>query len=394
MTATSPVLIIGGGIAGPALAMALQKAGIEAVIYEAHQNTADGVGTFLTLASNGIDALRTIDIDASAIRDSFPTPNIGLRGASGKFLGQTSTGKTSPPSDVSRTIRRSDLYAAMREQAVSRRILTEHGKRLTDVKETDRDVTAIFEDGTTATSSALVGCDGVHSAVRSLIDPGAPQPKFAGLLNTSGYATGAEVTIAPGTYEMIFGKQAFFGYTVATSNDVWWFANIPEANEPRRNERIDPSGHALRQHLLELFRDDSGPAVRLINATQEITPLIPIHSVPHLPSWHSDRMVVIGDAAHAPTPSSGQGASLSVEDGVLLAKCLRDSPSPADAFRAFEQQRRRHVEHIIKWAARMNNSKAAGPVGAAIRDAIMPVIIKMTANNKAQQRLFDHHIDW
>ena len=60
MTHTRTALVIGGGIAGPAAAMALQKAGIEAVVYEAHSTSAEGVGTFLTLATNGVDALRTL----------------------------------------------------------------------------------------------------------------------------------------------------------------------------------------------------------------------------------------------------------------------------------------------------------------------------------------------
>lgn len=60
MTHIRTALIIGGGIAGPAAAMALQQAGIDSVIYEAHPTGAEGIGVFLTLGSNGIDALRTI----------------------------------------------------------------------------------------------------------------------------------------------------------------------------------------------------------------------------------------------------------------------------------------------------------------------------------------------
>jgi 2-polyprenyl-6-methoxyphenol hydroxylase-like FAD-dependent oxidoreductase len=81
-------------------------------------------------------------------------------------------------------------------------------------------------------------------------------------------------------------------------------------------------------------------------------------------------MIVVGDAAHAPSPTSGQGASLSIEDAVVLAKCLRDLPSPQQAFDAFEATRRPRVERIIKAAARINNSKAAGPVGRVVRDAM------------------------
>ncbi len=61
MTRTRSAVVIGGGIAGPAAAIALHRAGIEAVVYEARSRTDDGAGVFLTLATNGIDALRTIE---------------------------------------------------------------------------------------------------------------------------------------------------------------------------------------------------------------------------------------------------------------------------------------------------------------------------------------------
>jgi len=92
MTRTRTALIIGGGIAGPATAMALQKAGIDPVIYEARAAGADGIGAFLTLASNGIDALRTLGADQPALAAGFPTPAITLRSGTGKRLGQTRTG--------------------------------------------------------------------------------------------------------------------------------------------------------------------------------------------------------------------------------------------------------------------------------------------------------------
>ena len=92
-------------------------------------------------------------------------------------------------------------------------------------------------------------------------------------------------------------------------------------------------------------------------------------------------MIVVGDAAHAPSPTSGQGASLSIEDGVVLAKCLRDLPSTDAAFARFEALRRPRVERIIKAAARINNSKAAGPVARVFRDAMMPLFLRMAARS-------------
>lgn len=393
MTQRSTALIIGSGIAGPATAMALQKAGIDAVVHEAHPTGADGIGVFLTIGSNGVDALRVLGVDEPVLAAGFATPAITLRSGNGKRLGASRTGHTLPDGTTSQTIKRADLYRVLHEEALARGIRVEHGKRLVDAQDTGEGVRAVFADGSEAVGDLLIGCDGVHSTVRRIIDPAAPAPTYAGLLTTGGYARGVSVEAEAGSYEMIFGRRAFFGYARAPGGEVWWFANVPRPDEPTAGE-VKASDGEWRRLLLELYRDDAGPAVALIEATPEIMPMSPIHSVPHLPTWHRGRMIVTGDAAHAPSPTSGQGASLSIEDGVVLAKCLRDLPSPQAAFARYEAARRPRVERIIKWAARINSSKAAGPVAAAIRDALLPVILRLTADAKAQRRIYDHHIDW
>jgi len=193
---------------------------------------------------------------------------------------------------------------------------------------------------------------------------------------------------------MIFGRRAFFGYALAPDGEVWWFANVPQSREPARGEVQATDPEEWRRRLLGLFADDAGPAVRLIEATPQLSPASPIHAVPHLPAWHRDRMIVIGDAAHAPSPTSGQGASLCIEDAVVLAQCLRDLPTPAAAFARFEAARRRRVERIVKWAARISSSKAAGPVGRVIRDALMPMFMKMAATSPMMKEIYGYHLEW
>jgi FAD-dependent urate hydroxylase len=394
MTSITRALIIGGGIAGPAAAMALQKAGIDSVVYEAHPATADGIGTFLTLGSNGVDALRVLGADEPVLTAGFATPAIALRNAGGKHLGQSSTGQALPDGTTSQTIKRADLYRALHDEASTRDIPIEHGKRLVGAEQTAAGIRAVFADGSEAVGDLLIGCDGVHSTVRRMIDAAAPAPTYAGLLTTGGYTRGVRVDTEPGSYEMIFGKRAFFGYAVAPDGEVWWFANVPRRDEPARGEVEAIGGDEWRRRLLELYAGDAGPATALLHATPEMMAMSPIHSIPHLPAWHNGRMIVIGDAAHAPSPSSGQGAALSVEDAIVLATCLRDLPSPHAAFARFESERRPRVERIIKWAARINNSKAAGPVARVVRDAMLPTVLRMTANSKAHRQIYDHHIDW
>ncbi|WP_206051119.1 FAD-dependent oxidoreductase [Nocardioides speluncae] len=385
-------LIIGGGIAGPATAIALQKAGLEPVVFEQYAASAEGLGVFLTLGSNGIDALRTLGADRKALATGFPTPGIHLRSYTGKPLGVSRVGTELADGTTSRTMRRSDLYAALRAEAVERGLRIEGGKRLVDARPSGDGVVARFADGSEEYGDLLVGCDGLHSVVRTLIDPAAPAPSYTGLVGLGGYARGVAVDAEPGSYQMIFGRRGFFGYAVAPDDEVWWFANVPRPDEPARGEVEAIGADEWRRTLGDLFADDEGPAAELVAASEQIVTATPMHTLAHLPAWHNDRMVVLGDAAHAPSPSSGQGASLSIEDAVVLAQSLRDQPDRASALARFEALRRPRVEKIIKQAARVNSSKAATGLSRVLRDLMLPVVVRLAGN--AQNWVYDFHLDW
>lgn len=380
-------LIIGGGISGPLTALALQKSGIDSVVHEAHPNGSEGLGAFLTVATNGIDALTAIGAEHTVLDQGFPTTKMAMFSASGRALGTVSAASTRPGSPAGRTMRRSDLYRSIRDEALSRGIPIEYGRRLVSAEPTATGVRAIFEDGSTATGDLLIGCDGIHSTVRRLIDPRAPEPTHTGITGSGGYSDGIPVTTAPDTTDFVFGKRGFFGYTPAPDGEVWWFANLPVRTEPAYR------GGDLRDWLAPIYAADTGPAAQLITAGRDLMPLTDIYYLPHLPHWHTDRMIVIGDAAHAPSGSSGQGASLAMEDAVVLARCLRDLPLP-NAFQHYEALRRPRVEEIIKRAARVNRNKAAGPVGRAFMALFMPLVLPRMGGSKAMRRTYDHHIDW
>src|SRR6266851_2975856 len=146
MTRPRSALVIGGGIAGPAAAMALQKAGIESVVYEAHPAAADGIGTFLTLAANGLDALRTLGAAEPAIATGFPTPGIVLWSGTGKRLGTANVSVTLEDGTTGHTLKRADLYRAMNEEAAARGIRIEYGRRLVAAENIDGGVRAKFAD--------------------------------------------------------------------------------------------------------------------------------------------------------------------------------------------------------------------------------------------------------
>jgi 2-polyprenyl-6-methoxyphenol hydroxylase-like FAD-dependent oxidoreductase len=105
-------------------------------------------------------------------------------------------------------------------------------------------------------------------------------------------------------------------------------------------------------------------------------------------------MVLVGDAVHAPSNSTGQGASLAIESGIQLARCLRDAPDVESAFAAYESLRRARVEKIAKRGAALNRTKAPGPVARRI----LPLTMKAAFRVMPRERMLGagqrYTIDW
>ena len=386
-------LIVGGGIAGPVAAMALRRAGIDVTVYEAHVPTAEEVGSYLTVASNGLDALRAVDAHGPVVTAGFPTPTNVLWSGAGRRLGAASNGGALPDGTVSHTIKRARLYRELYRLASDRGVPFEFGKRLVGAEPASAGgVVARFEDGTAVTSDLLVGADGVHSVTRRLIDPAAPAGRYVGLVNFGGYTPHA-APAEPGIWQMIFGRHAFFGYVVDPAGGTVWFANVPR-RPVSPAERAATTAEQWKRQLLELFAWDRGPAAELIAAGELELAADNTHDLPKVPAWHKGPMVIIGDAAHAPSPTSGQGASMAAEDAVVLAKCLRDLPDAGQAFAAYERLRRRRVERIVAEGARTGSAKTPGPVGRVVRDLLLPVVFRFLVTDRRRAWLFGHHLDW
>jgi FAD-dependent urate hydroxylase len=391
---TNTAMVIGGGIAGPVAAMALRKAGIEATVYEGYQNTADGIGGALSIAPNGLNALAVLDAEESVRRVGIPMTAMVMQSWTGKRLAEFA----SPPAGDRPSmllVWRTDLYRALYDEAARRSIPIEHGKRLVDVAQTERGVTAYFADGTRASADILIGADGIRSTVRGLIDPAAPQPRYAGLLGFGARLADTGLPATNGKMHMIFGKRAFFGYQIMDDGSGGWFANLPRREPMSMAEARTVRPEQWMGVLREAFAGDRSPAVHLINRTDPAGLVVTggLEDMPNVPTWHSGRVVLVGDAAHATSPSSGQGASLAVESAVQLARCLRDLPHE-QAFAAYEQLRRARAERIIKMAARTNSDKAAGPVARFVRDLVMPVAMRLLAKPEKMAWQFDYRIDW
>lgn len=391
MTRTKSALVIGGGIGGPVAALALRKAGIEARAYEAYNSTADGVGGALSIAPNGLNALDVVGAAEPVLAVGTPIKAMAMENWRGKPLGSFGMPPGLPDQQL---VWRPDLYRALYDTAKAAGVRVEHGKRLVTVEEHPDGVTAHFADGSQATADILIGADGIRSTVRELIDPAAPKPRYAGLLGFGARLARTDLPSTGGTMYLAFGKRAFFGYQVHDDGTGGWFANLP------RKESITPAqakavgAEEWLRVLREVFADDRIPALQMLRKChpEDLVITGALEDIPSVPTWSRGRMVLIGDAAHATSPSSGQGASLAAESAVVLAKCLRDLPHD-EAFAAYERLRRERVEKVIKLAAQTNSDKAAGPVARVIRDLVMPLVMKLGNGSKYSWQ-FEYTIDW
>jgi len=394
VTDVRTALVIGGGIAGPVAAIALRKAGIAATVHEGHPGDAGGIGGALMLAPNGMAALHTIGIDGPVAAVGLATPRMVMETGSGKRLG---TFQDLPGLPASRLFARGELHQVLLGEAVARGVHVEFGKRLVAVDNLPDRVVAHFADGTSATADVLVGADGIRSTVRELLDAAAPKPRYVGLLGLAGWVPAEGLASTGGAFHLAFGRRAFFGYMVADDGRAGWFANLASA-EPltAAQARATPAREWLRR-LTELYVDDTIPAVEMLSRTREedLVNVGALEDMPPVPVWHRGRAVLVGDAAHATSPSSGQGASLAIESAVELARCLRDEPTVERAFQVYELARRPRVEKIIKQTARVNSDKAPGPLGRMVRDLLFPVAMRtFYTPEKMFGWIHRHHIDW
>lgn len=388
MSRITSALVVGGGIAGPVTAAALRLAGIDAHVLEAYPDTADGIGGSLALAANGQAALDVLGC-GDAVRA------IGLPIAATRMtVGAHDLGRFPQPEGVEpmRIVRRGELQRVLRRAAVEAGAQLSTGRRVVGVEEHGDAVTAVLEDGGRQTADVLIGTDGVRSAVRRWIDPAAPDAKYTGLLGFEGRAVAGSpfdgMTFA-------FGRRAYALYWPEPDGAVTWGANLPsKTNRSLPDARRTSAAEWLRI-LRDTYRDDV-PVGPLVEGTAEddLDVTGAIHIMPPVPHWSRGRMVLVGDAVHAPSNSTGQGASLAIESGIELAHALRDAPDVASAFAAYEARRRPRVEAIARRGARLNSTKTPGPVVGRLMRSAMPIMMRRMDVEKTMGPELRYRIDW
>ena len=173
-----------------------------------------------------------------------------------------------------------------------------------------------------------------------------------------------------------------------------WITNRGSTTVAARAARGD---EAWKEHVLGLFAGDLPDVSTILEATgpERFRP-IGTYDLASLPRWSRGRVALLGDAAHAVSNSSGQGASLAAEDALVLASCLRDLPTAEEAFAAYEQHRRDRVERVAAEGRRRGNQKlgSSNPAALLMRDLTLRVVFAVIARFGSQAWMNDYRVDF
>ena len=336
MRKTEPVIIIGAGIGGLAAALALKRASIEVSVFE-RAETLQEVGAGLTLWANAVKALQKLGLE-ELTRSSYNLADGNVYNWQGQRL------SSFPAATMKRrfgannlAVHRADLQAALLAAVGPENI--EFGKQCSSFEQDETGVIAHFTDGQQVHGCALIGADGIHSAIRAQMF-GAKKLRYAGYTAWRGVTPPPAVEMRVGEY---WGRGKRFGLVPLTQGRFYWFAT----RNAREDEAESPAGR--KHEVLALFTNWYASIPALIEATP-INSILrnDIYDCAPLPYWSQGRVTLLGDAAHPMTPNLGQGACQSLEDALMLAQCLEQAENICVALQLYQARRIPRTTQITK----------------------------------------------
>jgi 2-polyprenyl-6-methoxyphenol hydroxylase-like FAD-dependent oxidoreductase len=371
------VAVVGGGVAGPTLAIGLARSGYDVTIYEAYARRVQDVGSFFNLAPLGRSVLETLGIE-HVLESGTVCDGITFHNHKGRWLAYNP--------ETTTNIMRGELSAALRAAAVGEGVAVEVDKRLTGLAErSDGSWELAFADGSAAEAEIVVGCDGVHSDVRRHALPEAPAASYSGVVGSGGLSKVDESHEVDGLFHMTFGLAGFFGYQVIRPGQILWFENHYELEERTMAELAALTDAEWIGALVERHEPDPRVVGDVINASEGPVWRWPVYEVPQLERWYHGTAMVIGDAAHAIQPHLGAGATLALEDAYELTAALRRDPDVAAAFSAFQADRRARGAAMNKRAQRMGAFMAPRHWWErTMRDLVLPMAVKQAIKKSAK----------
>ena len=359
-----PVLIIGGGIGGLTLAIALDRAGIRCEVFERAPELKE-VGAGVGVWMNAMKVLDRLGVGERIREIGQPLQIAELCSEKGHVLSRTDIAKILGEPDAGcYLLHRAELHAALAEQLPEGVIRTNH--ECVRIEETQEEgVTAHFADRTSAKGALIVGADGINSVVRAHLW-GREKPRYSGQTAFRGVVDFQLPDLVHNMRE-IHGAGKRFGICPLSNDRIYWFAtlNAPEGKMIDFAER--------QKFLLAEYKDWLWQAPEIIAATKSEKILQnDLVDRPPIDQWSRGAVTLLGDAAHPTTPNLGQGACMAIEDAMVLTRNLAGHTNLQDALQSYEQARHERTASIVNQSWTLGTlAKWKNPFAVRLREIIL-----------------------
>ncbi|MFC4505149.1 MULTISPECIES: FAD-dependent monooxygenase [Streptomyces] len=321
-------LIVGAGISGLALAKALLDRGFPVEVVERRAAEGQALGAGLYLPANAIRTLQGIGVGDEVVKRAEPVARQRLHDHRGRPLAEFEVGRIWGGVGPCLAITRGDLLEVLRT-AVDGTVV----RHDTEVSTVAKSGTVTFADGATGAYDLVVGADGINSAVRRSLF-GGPEPRFLGQLCWRFIADDTAIPDLTDWTARLGGNGRTFLTVQLGAGAVYCYADI------NSSVTTAPAGD-----WRALFADFGGPVPHLLEQGADAH-FAALHESENT-LWTRPGAVLIGDAAHAFSPSMAQGGAMALEDALVLADTLQTGPDVTAALAAFQARRAGRVAWVV-----------------------------------------------
>lgn len=346
------IAIIGGGIGGLAATAGLHKIGIQAHVYE-KASSFKPFGAGIGIGSNAMLALTKLGVAEDIVAAGMPLTEQRFLNSDMKIMNSIDFSLLKDRfGEENITIQRADLHQALFDGVDT--AYFHFNKKVSHFTQNTKSVSLTFNNEEIEKFDYVIAADGIHSTFRHTLFPNS-KPRYAG------YTCWRGITKNKSDVPLHISSEAWatfgrFGWAPLNNGDVYWFACI---NAPEKDEYYSTlNKHAVAKH----FSRYSKTVERLIDETYDDYFLHhDIYDIKPLDTYVQNRIVLLGDAAHATTPNMGQGAGQAIEDAYELMVALQKQPNFGEALVQFDAKRITKANKVIKlsrqigWAAQWDN---------------------------------------
>lgn len=362
MAQVSRVVVVGGGIGGLTVALALQRGGVEVEVHEKYDHL-QSRATGFTIWSYAVKHLLDLGVDPDTLaRLGSAIEFTDIRSRHGRLI------ESLPVGEVSRRLGAPtyDIQRHGLQEALIEALGAEHVKMGSEVVGIEQDAdsaTVVLKDGGRATGDLVIGADGAHSTLRDLVAGRQLKLHYSGF---SGWGA-----VIPFTHELlperhhveIWEKGSKGGVADVGGGRARWYVMHRAPAGGTSVDKREILAHIDGWYELLAAAVEQTPEDGIVRT--EAWDLAPIDS------WVDGRVVLLGDAAHATTPFAAMGACMAIEDADALGRLLLSQPYET-AFPAFEQERKKRAEDVVKHGRTMGRvSQLQSTVALWLRDEFL-----------------------